>query len=203
MVAVDTVGRTVTTRSGAQVAYDRLLLATGGKPFVPKIDGLDAAGVFTFTSYEDARRVDEYIESQKACEAVVLGGGMIGLKAADALLARGLKVTIVELADRLLVSTLDRTASLPKSARFTFGQRLDNLTLDALLLVTRAIFSPRPQKAALLRELNLLLELLRVLWRLVEQRAWISRQQLLFVNGRIDEIGRMTGGWLQSLPGER
>ncbi|MEK7674437.1 MAG: four helix bundle protein [Verrucomicrobiota bacterium] len=98
--------------------------------------------------------------------------------------------------------TLDRTAGLPKSARFTFGQRLDNLTLDALMLVTRAVFSPRPHKAAHLRELNLLLEQLRVLWRLVEQRGWISRQQLLFVNGRLDEIGRMTGGWLQSLPRE-
>ncbi len=95
--------------------------------------------------------------------------------------------------------TLDRTASLPKSARFTFGQRLDNLTLDALMLVTRAVFSPRPEKATLLRELNLLLEQLRVLWRLVEQRRWISQQQLLFANGRLDEIGRMTGGWLKQL----
>ncbi len=97
--------------------------------------------------------------------------------------------------------TLDRTASLPKSARFTFGQRLDNLTMDALLLVTRAVLSPRPQKAAPLRELNLLLEQLRVLWRLVEQRHWISQQQLLFANSRLDEIGRMTGGWLKSLVG--
>ena len=99
--------------------------------------------------------------------------------------------------------TLDRTASLPKSARFTFGQRLDNLTLDALMLVTRALHSPRPQKAALLRELNLVLEQLRVLWRLVEQRRWISQQQLLFANGRLDEIGRMTGGWIKSLAGEK
>lgn len=95
--------------------------------------------------------------------------------------------------------TLDRTAGLPKSHRFTFGQRLDNLTLDALLLATRASFAPRPQKAALLRELNLLLEQLRVLWRLVEQRRWISSQQLAFVTGRIDEIGRMTGGWLKQV----
>lgn len=99
--------------------------------------------------------------------------------------------------------TLDRTANLPKSARFTFGQRLDNFTLDALMLVTRAIYSPRPQKAALLRELNLLLEQLRVLWRLVEERRWISQQQLLFANSRLDEIGRMTGGWLRSLAGEK
>jgi hypothetical protein len=99
--------------------------------------------------------------------------------------------------------TLDRTASLPKNARFTFGQRLDNLTLDALLLVTRAVFSPRSDKPPLLRELNLLLEQLRVLWRLVEQRGWISQQQLLFANGRLDELGRMTGGWLNSLLREK
>ena len=99
--------------------------------------------------------------------------------------------------------TLDRTASLPKNARFTFGQRLDNLTLDALLLVTRAIYSPRPQQAVPLRELNLLLEQLRVLWRLVEQRRWISQQQLLFANARLDEIGRMAGGWLNHLEREK
>jgi hypothetical protein len=99
--------------------------------------------------------------------------------------------------------TLDRTARLPKNVRFTFGQRLDNLTLDALILVTRAVFSPRPEKAPLLRELNLLLEQLRVLWRLVQDRGWISQQQLLYANGRLDEIGRMTGGWLNSLTREK
>ena len=99
--------------------------------------------------------------------------------------------------------TLDRTAGLPKSCRFSFGQRLDNLTLDALMLVTRAVFSAGPAKTPLLQELNLLLEQLRVLWRLVHDRRWISQQQLLFVAARIDEIGRMTGGWLASLSRER
>ena len=93
--------------------------------------------------------------------------------------------------------TFDRTASLPKSQRFTFGQRLDNVTLDGLMLVVRAIFSPGARKRDCLVELNLLLEQLRVLWRLVQERRWISQQQLLFVNGKIDEIGRMAGGWLK------
>jgi hypothetical protein len=97
--------------------------------------------------------------------------------------------------------TLDRTAGLPKSCRFSFGQRLDNLTLDALMLVTRAVFSPGKEKVPLLRELNLLLEQLRVLWRLVCDRRWISQQQLLFVNSRMDEIGRMTGGWIKQAEG--
>ena len=95
--------------------------------------------------------------------------------------------------------TLDRTADLPKSSRFTFGQRLDNRTLDALELAVRAIFSPPARKRAVLEELNLLLEQLRVLWRLCQDRGWISQQQLVFVVGKIDEAGRMTGGWLKQL----
>jgi hypothetical protein len=95
--------------------------------------------------------------------------------------------------------TLDRTASLPKSSRFTFGQRLDNRTLDALELAVRAIFSPPTRKRVLLEELNLLLEQLRVLWRLCLERGWISRQQLVFVVGKIDEAGRMTGGWIKQV----
>lgn len=95
--------------------------------------------------------------------------------------------------------TLNRTAGFPKSHRFTFGQRVDNLTLDALMLAVRAIYLPREHKPPLLVELNLQLEQLRMLWRLVHDQHWISQQQLLFVIGRIDEIGRMTGGWLQNL----
>ncbi len=95
--------------------------------------------------------------------------------------------------------TLDRSANIPKSHRFSFGQRLDNITLDALMLVTQTIYAARSKKAGLLGDLNLLLEQLRVLWRLIHARHWISQQQLLFVNQRIDEIGRMTGGWLRQL----
>ena len=93
--------------------------------------------------------------------------------------------------------TLDRTASIPKSQRFTFGQRLDNLTLDSVMLVVKAIYSGSSGKKQCLKDLNLLLEQLRVLWRLVHDRRWISNQQLLFVNGKVDEIGRMAGGWLK------
>jgi len=51
--------------------------------------------------------------------------------------------------------------------------------------------------AAPLRRLNLNLEKLRVFWRLICDRGWISAQQLLFVTQRLDEVGRMTGGWLK------
>ena len=96
--------------------------------------------------------------------------------------------------------TLDRTATLPKSHRFTFGERVDRLTLDCLELVIEAIYASPDKKAAPLRRANLNLEKLRVFWRLIHERRWISAQQLLFVAQKLDEIGRMIGGWLKSLP---
>lgn len=99
----------------------------------------------------------------------------------------------------LLGWTLSRTADLPKSQRFTFGQRLDQTTLDTLELAVRALHLPARRKLPLLEDLNLQLEVLRVLWRIVHERGWISAQQLVFVIGRIDESGRMVGGWIRHL----
>ena len=96
--------------------------------------------------------------------------------------------------------TLDRTADIPKSQRFTFGQRLDNLSLDALQRTIRAVRGRTvKQKLTDLAALDLLLEELRVLWRLVNERGWISRQQLVFVQSKLDEAGRMVGGWMKQL----
>jgi hypothetical protein len=92
---------------------------------------------------------------------------------------------------------LDRTASLPRSHRFTFGERVDRLTLDSLELAIEAIYAPPAGKTAPLHRINLTLEKLRVLWRLIAERGWISQQQLRFVTGQLDEIGRMIGGWIK------
>ena len=91
--------------------------------------------------------------------------------------------------------TLDCTAKIPKSQRFTFGQRIDGTTLDVMLLVVRCIYVRERERGLL--EINLKLEELRVLWRLVQKRGWISLRQLDYVQGRIDEAGRMVGGWLR------
>jgi NAD(P)H-nitrite reductase large subunit len=96
---------------GGALAYDRLLIATGGRPFVPPVPGVDMKGVFTFTRWDDAQRIANYIEKHGARSALVVGGGLIGLKTAEALMARSVRVTIVELADRILSMTFDRTAS--------------------------------------------------------------------------------------------
>ncbi len=95
--------------------------------------------------------------------------------------------------------TFDRTASFPKSQRFTFGQRLDNFMLDAIELVITARFAARPEKMQALRQLNLTLEKLRVLWSLSSTRGWITLRQLFYVHKVLDEIGQQAGAWCKSL----
>jgi NAD(P)H-nitrite reductase large subunit len=108
---IDVRAKTVSLVGGGQVGYDRLLIATGGKPFVPPLPGANLLGVYTFTTWQDARRIDRYIEDNRVESALVVGGGLIGLKTTEALIERGIAVTVVELADRILSTTFDRTAS--------------------------------------------------------------------------------------------
>ncbi len=101
---------TVALEDGSKVAYEKLLLATGGKPFVPKMDGQDKDGVYTFTNIADAQCLAQKIASG-AKAAVVIGGGLIGVSVTEALLKRGIKVTMVELQDKILSLLLDPKAS--------------------------------------------------------------------------------------------
>lgn len=104
---------------------------------------------------------------------------------------------ILTVTEDFLGWTLDRTASLPKSQRFTFGQRLDTLILEALEHIITARYDAKARITEL-RALNLTLAKLRVLWRIVHSRNWISAQQLLYAARCIDEIGRMAGAWLKA-----
>ncbi len=109
--ALNLTEKTVTLEDGEKVAYEKLLLATGGKPFVPKMEGQDKDGVFTFTTIKDAERLAAKIESINAKSAVVIGAGLIGLSVTEALAKRGLKVTMVELQEKILSLLLDPKAS--------------------------------------------------------------------------------------------
>ncbi|MGI6285671.1 FAD-dependent oxidoreductase [Neomoorella humiferrea] len=95
--------------NGEKLPYDRLLLATGGRPFVPPIDGLTSADYFTFINYDDVRRLEAFAIPGR--EAVILGAGPTGLKAMESLVRRGVKVTLVELADRIWAPALDEEAA--------------------------------------------------------------------------------------------
>ena len=104
---------------------------------------------------------------------------------------------ILAVAEEVLAWTLDRTASLPRSQRFTFGQKLDGFMLEIIERIVTARFDPGARTREL-RAVNIALEKLRVLWRIVHGRHWISAGQLLFVAARLDEIGRMAGGWMKA-----
>ncbi len=94
----------------SHLCYDRVLVATGGKPFVPPMTGTDARGVFTFTTWKDADDIMTWLP--KVQEAVVIGGGLIGLSAADALRHRGgVQVSVVEMLPRVLGLALDEEGS--------------------------------------------------------------------------------------------
>ena len=110
VVAIDRKRRIVRARSGREAAYDRLLLATGSQPFIVPVPGSDLAGVVGFRDLED---VEAMLRAARAGgHAVVIGGGLLGLEAANGLLRRGMDVTVVHIAASLLNQQLDGAASL-------------------------------------------------------------------------------------------
>ena len=94
---------------GDQVLWDKLLLALGGKPIVPDIQGDNKEGIFTFTTLDDAKAIDNFLNN--AQKAVVIGGGLIGISATEALVKRGIEVTVVEMKERILNTIIDEQAS--------------------------------------------------------------------------------------------
>lgn len=108
---LDTKKRTVCLSHGEKIVFNKLLIAIGGSPIIPEIKGSRLDGVFAFTTFSDAVAIKDYIKKHTAKRAVVIGGGLIGLKAVEALIELGIKVSIVELADRILSTTFDTKAS--------------------------------------------------------------------------------------------
>ena len=102
---VDVSAKTVMLENGESMGFEKLLIATGGKPIIPKIDGAERKGVFTFVNLADAQLLLGRLQNVK--EVVVVGGGLIGVSLAEALLKLRKKVTIVELKDRILNLILD------------------------------------------------------------------------------------------------
>jgi NAD(P)H-dependent nitrite reductase large subunit/NAD(P)H-dependent nitrite reductase small subunit len=109
VIDIDRVRRRVKSRSGAQASYDRLLLATGSSPMVLPVRGSRLAGVRTFRDLHD---VDTLLAvAREGGSAVVIGGGLLGLEAANGLRCRGMDVTVVHLPPTLMERQLDPTAA--------------------------------------------------------------------------------------------
>jgi nitrite reductase (NADH) large subunit len=106
-VSVDRQIRRVRLASGATIPYSRLVFATGSRPIVLPIEGRNLKGVMTFRDMNDVA----ILKQAGRCNAVVIGGGLLGLEAASGLAKAGAKVTVVHLMDRLMERQLDPEAA--------------------------------------------------------------------------------------------
>ena len=128
--SVDTDKMSLTVEDGSRIGFSKLLIASGGKPIIPRIrasgtgsgeavsfNALDSmnykkiGGIFTLATLRDAIRIKDYLKKNSVKRISILGGGLIGLKAAEAFLDMGIDINIIELADRVLSATFDRQAS--------------------------------------------------------------------------------------------
>ena len=122
VVAVDPEAKTVSVRkSGAEtgpealqqgqeaeiVSYDKLVIAVGAESSVPPVEGTKLPGVFTVRTPQDAIGCRKYAEEQNCKRAVVVGGGFIGLEVAENLMAKGLSVTVMDMAAQLMPNIFD------------------------------------------------------------------------------------------------
>jgi nitrite reductase (NADH) large subunit len=109
VVQIDRKARRVTASDGTEAGYDRLLLATGSNPFILPLPGKDLDGVIGFRDIQD---VDKMLETSKSKQhAVVIGGGLLGLEAANGLMLQGMSVTVIHLMDTLMERQLDVPAA--------------------------------------------------------------------------------------------
>ncbi|MCD4741107.1 MAG: FAD-dependent oxidoreductase [Desulfobacteraceae bacterium] len=107
---IDHVNKQATDQTGNVLEYDSLLIAAGSKSFIPPIEGNTKDNVFALRTFGDAENIAQSIGNAR--NAVLIGGGLLGLEAAYALIKKGLDVTVVEFFDRLLPRQMDNQGAL-------------------------------------------------------------------------------------------
>jgi nitrite reductase (NADH) large subunit len=117
VTAIDRDSKTIVTHSGRSQQYDFLVLATGSSAFVPAIPGVSRHGVFVYRTIEDLDNIIAY--GKKIKTAAVMGGGLLGLEAAKALLDLGLHAHVVEFASRLMPRQLDEAGAKVLSGKLS------------------------------------------------------------------------------------
>ncbi|MBA4284585.1 MAG: assimilatory nitrite reductase large subunit [Xanthomonadaceae bacterium] len=122
VIGIDRARRVVTALDGLEVAYDRLLIATGSRPFIIPVPGHQLPGVIAFRDIHDVETMLEAARNHR--HAVVIGGGLLGLEAANGLLRQGMTVSVVHVMDSLMERQLDKPAArLLKAALEKRGMR--------------------------------------------------------------------------------
>ena len=109
VIAIDRERHHVRSKRGEVVTYDQLVLATGSAPFVPSVPGVDKKGIFVYRTLEDLEKIKSYAEGRS--RGAVIGGGLLGLEAAKALVDLGVETTVVEFAPRLMPRQIDGRGS--------------------------------------------------------------------------------------------
>jgi len=141
VVALSPRQRILTLATGEDLAYDELVLATGAAPFVPPVPGKDLDNVFVYRTIDDLIAIRE--ASAKATRGVVIGGGLLGLEAANALHQLGLETHVVELAPRLMAVQVDEAGGQ------TLGRHIERLGLTVHTgAMTEAILADRSGRRA-------------------------------------------------------
>lgn len=111
-----------------QFEYTKLILAQGGKPIKPALPGIDLPHVFTLWTLEDMDKIDRFINEAKPQKAVVIGGGFIGLEMAEALVKRGMKVSVVEMLPHVMSVMDGETAGFIENEMLAYGVDLHTST---------------------------------------------------------------------------
>jgi NADPH-dependent 2,4-dienoyl-CoA reductase/sulfur reductase-like enzyme/rhodanese-related sulfurtransferase len=124
------------TRHGEQktFTYTRLILAQGGRPIVPSLAGADSDHVFTLWTLEDMDRISHFLESKNPRNAVVVGGGFIGLEMVEALVKRGLKVHVVEMMPHVMAGMEAEMAGFLENEMLSYGVEIHTRTAVTSIL---------------------------------------------------------------------
>ncbi|MBQ8509205.1 MAG: NAD(P)/FAD-dependent oxidoreductase [Clostridia bacterium] len=139
-LAIDNVMKRVTLDDGEQIPYEKLLVATGSKPFVPPMNGLDlVTKKFSFMKLDDAHALADALTAD--ARVLVIGAGLIGLKCVEGIKDRCGQITVVDLAPRILPSILDENGSAlvqkfleGKGIRFILSDSVDSFEANAATL---------------------------------------------------------------------
>jgi CoA-dependent NAD(P)H sulfur oxidoreductase len=108
----------------AKIPYDRLLIATGARPLLPELPGIDQPGIFALKSLADGRRIKAYLETQSVAKVVIVGMGYIALEMCEALIQRGIKVDLIKPRPRLLPWMPEEMAATVQASCETAGAHL-------------------------------------------------------------------------------
>ncbi|HOM66345.1 MAG TPA: FAD-dependent oxidoreductase [Ignavibacteriales bacterium] len=129
-----------TAEGTKELEYDKLILAQGGSPIIPDIEGVNNDNVFKLWTIPDMDRIHKFIEQNQPKNAVVVGGGFIGIEIAEAFKARGMNVTIVELANQVMTNVDFEFGAMVKSVleengvNVLTGVKIDKITGNKAIL---------------------------------------------------------------------